>query len=183
MCHLNRKKKSERASQETLTWFSYSLYIHRFKDHAEWTLSYQFYMSYRSRLQISSTWIVFHSYMAYVHGLRTPREEIPFTARPKIHSHSQIFRYGGSIFCLPHRPIFSDILDLCLHWVSVVRGRWSFVRDLQVCWKFDAQHWNAKFAVEVNSKINIKYLEVKVFAVCLKKKLWAICLRYFFLRR
>ena len=45
-----------------------------------------------------------------------------FTARPKIHSHSQIFRYGGSIFCLPHRPIFSDILDLCLHWVSVVRG-------------------------------------------------------------
>ena len=56
------------------------------------------------------------------HGLRTPREEIAFTARPKIHSHSQIFRYGGSIFCLPHRPIFSEILDLCLHWVSVVRG-------------------------------------------------------------
>ena len=25
------------------------------------------------------------------HGLRTPREEIAFTARPKIHSHSQIF--------------------------------------------------------------------------------------------
>ena len=40
------------------------------------------------------------------HGLRTPREEIAFTARPKIHSHSQIFSYGGSIFCLPHRPIF-----------------------------------------------------------------------------
>ena len=55
------------------------------------------------------------------HGLRTPREEIAFTARPKIHSHSQIFRYGGSIFCLPHRPNFSDIFDLCLHWVSVVR--------------------------------------------------------------
>ena len=57
-----------------------------------------------------------------LHGLRTPREEIAFTARPKIHSHSQIFRYGGSIFCLPHRPNFSDIFDLCLHWVSVVRG-------------------------------------------------------------
>ena len=56
------------------------------------------------------------------HGLRTPREELAFTARPKIHSHYQIFRYGGSIFCLPHRPIFSDIFDLCLHWVSVVRG-------------------------------------------------------------
>ena len=55
------------------------------------------------------------------HGLRTPREEIAFTARPKIHSHSQIFWYGGSIFCLPHRPNFSGIFDLCLHWVSVVR--------------------------------------------------------------
>ena len=55
------------------------------------------------------------------HGLRTPREEIAFTARPKIQSQSQIFRYGGSIFCLPHRPNFSDIFDLCLHWVSVVR--------------------------------------------------------------
>ena len=48
-----------------------------------------------------------------------PREEIAFTARPKIHSQSQIFRYSRSIFCLSHRPNFSDILDLCLHWVSV----------------------------------------------------------------
>ena len=55
------------------------------------------------------------------HGLRTPREEIAFTARPKIPSHSQIFRYGQRIFCLPHWPNFSDIFDLCLHWVSVVR--------------------------------------------------------------
>ena len=47
-------------------------------------------------------------------GLRTPREEIAFTARPKIPSQSQIFRCSRSIFCLPH-------LDLCLHWVSVVR--------------------------------------------------------------
>ena len=45
------------------------------------------------------------------HELRTlPREEIAFTARPKIHSHSQIFRYSQSIFCLPHRPNFSDII-------------------------------------------------------------------------
>ena len=56
------------------------------------------------------------------HGLRTPREEIAFNARPKIHSHSQIFRYGRSIFCLPYRPNFSDIFDLCLHRVFVVRG-------------------------------------------------------------
>ena len=40
------------------------------------------------------------------HGLQTPREEIAFTARPKIQSQSQIFRYG--IFCLPHWPNFSD---------------------------------------------------------------------------
>ena len=51
-----------------------------------------------------------------------PREEMAFTARPKIHSHSQIFRYGRSIFCLPLLPNFSDIFDLCLHWVSVVRA-------------------------------------------------------------
>ena len=31
------------------------------------------------------------------------------------------FRYGQSIFCLPHWPNFSDIFDLCFHWVSVVR--------------------------------------------------------------
>ena len=56
------------------------------------------------------------------HGLRTPREGKAFTARPKIHSHSKIFRYGRRNFCLPHRPNFSDIFDLCLHWVSVVRA-------------------------------------------------------------
>ena len=55
------------------------------------------------------------------HGLRTPGEKMVFTARPKIQSQSQIFRYGRSIFCLPHRPNFSDNFDLFLHWVSVVR--------------------------------------------------------------
>jgi hypothetical protein len=55
------------------------------------------------------------------HGLRTPGEEIAFTAQPKIKSQSQIYRYGLSIFCLPQRPNFSDIFYLCLHWVSVVR--------------------------------------------------------------
>ena len=38
------------------------------------------------------------------------------------HSHSQIFRYGRSIFCLPDLPEFSDFFDLCLHRVSVVRA-------------------------------------------------------------
>ena len=57
------------------------------------------------------------------HGLRTPGEEIAITARSKIKSQSQIFRYGRNIFCLPHRPRFSDFFDLCLHWVSVVLGQ------------------------------------------------------------
>ena len=55
------------------------------------------------------------------HRLQMPGEEIVFTAWPKINSHSQIFRYGRGIFCLPHRPKFSDFYDLWLHWVSVVR--------------------------------------------------------------
>ena len=54
------------------------------------------------------------------HRLRTPGEENIFTARPKIKSQSQIFRYDQSIFCLSHRPKISDLFDLCLHWVSVV---------------------------------------------------------------
>ena len=56
------------------------------------------------------------------HGLRTPGEEIIFTLRPKIKSQSQTFRYGQSIFCLPHRPLISDFFDFCLHSVSVVGG-------------------------------------------------------------
>ena len=32
------------------------------------------------------------------HGLRTPRDEIAFTARPKIQSQSKSFRYSRSIF-------------------------------------------------------------------------------------
>ena len=56
------------------------------------------------------------------HRLRTPSEEIAYTAQPKIKSQSQIFRYSRSIFCLPHQPKISDFFDSCLHWVSVVRG-------------------------------------------------------------
>ena len=58
--------------------------------------------------------------------LRTPREEIAFTARPKIQSQSQIFRYSWSIFCLPHRPISSDF---CHHWVPVFFGRNDYARS------------------------------------------------------
>jgi hypothetical protein len=66
--------------------------------------------------------LAFNCSNACIHGLKTPREEIIFTALPKIHSHSKIFRYDRSIFCLPHQPNFSDIFDSCLYWVSVVRA-------------------------------------------------------------
>ena len=70
-----------------------------------------------------------------IHGLRTPRQEIAFTAQPKIQSQSQIFRYGRSLFCLPHQPNFSDIFDLCLHWVSVVRVQEYRKRELLVLYR------------------------------------------------
>ena len=76
--------------------------------------------------------ILFESTYVWKHGVRTPREEIAFTARPKIQSQSQIFRYGRSIFCLPHRPNISDIFDLCLHWLSVVRV-WKYPVLYLVC--------------------------------------------------
>ena len=63
-----------------------------------------------------------HLYISFKHELRTHREKIAFNARLKIQSQSQIFRCSQSIFCLPHWPNFSDIFDLCLHWVSVVRA-------------------------------------------------------------
>ena len=58
---------------------------------------------------------------AYDYRLRMHSEEITFTARPKIKSQSQIYRYSRSKFCLPHRPEISDFFDLCLHLVSVFR--------------------------------------------------------------
>ena len=41
-----------------------------------------------------------------VHGLRTPGEEIAFTERPKIHSHSQIFRQAEEYFVCHIGPNF-----------------------------------------------------------------------------
>ena len=75
-----------------------------------------------------------------VHGLRTPRQEISFIALPKIHSHSQIFMYGQSIFCLPHRPNFSDIFDLL-----GVRSRWSCLSCLHT-WQ---ANWYYHFSREM----------------------------------
>ena len=93
------------------------------------------------------------------HGLLTPREEITFTAaRPKIQSQSQSFMFGRSIFFLPHRPNFSDIFDLCLQWVSVVRAssatdcnknkNLNFIGFSQalneLCWTIFSESWKGQ---------------------------------------
>ena len=86
-------------------------------------------------------------------------EEIAFTARPKIHSHSQIFRYGRSIFCLPHRPKFSDVFDLCLHWVPVVRGQ-------VICleWTLSRLIWSSPLCIHFNL---IRYKVHRVYRLTL----------------
>jgi hypothetical protein len=61
-----------------------------------------------------------------------PGEEIAITARPKNKSQSKIYRYGRSIFRLPHQPKISDFFDLCLHWVSVVRVSYESSKEF---WK------------------------------------------------
>ena len=53
----------------------------------------------------------------FANGLRTPIDEIAFTARPKINSHSQIFRYGQSIFCLPHL-IHINAISFFISWIE-----------------------------------------------------------------
>ena len=83
------------------------------------------------------------------HGLWTPREKIAFTARPKIQSQSQIFRYGRSIFCLPHRPNFSDIFDLLPHWLSVVRASNS-----------NGRGWKIKNSLFIRASSFIRHLRV-----------------------
>ena len=48
------------------------------------------------------------------HTATYARWGIAFTARLKIKSQSQIFKYGRSIFCMPHRPQISDFFESCL---------------------------------------------------------------------
>ena len=85
-------------------------------------------------------WIIAHaiSFIFVYPYTRIPsKNKCQFFLRKKQaehHTTAQIFRYGGSIFCLPHRPIFSDIFDLCLHWVSIVRGLTKGVQN----------HWGLK---------------------------------------
>ena len=84
-------------------------------------------------VQPSSQWA---SRIPIYHVLRTPGEEIAFTARPNIKSQSQIYSYGQSVFCPPYQPEFSGFFDLCLHWVSVVHVLTYIGEQLQKCKTF-----------------------------------------------
>ena len=95
-----------------------------------------------------------------IHGLRTSGEEIAFTARPKINSQSQVFRYGQSIFCLPHLPKFSDFFDLCLHWVSVVRGLYHVVESRNTC--YYSGNWKSFLYQLFSSQVQQLSPQVKV---------------------
>ena len=67
--------------------------------------------------------------------------------RKKTHQHisSNKLWNGQSIFYLPHRPKFSDLFDLCLHWVSVVRAnKYSL---LLRCYHILNENWAQKLAI------------------------------------
>ena len=103
------------------------------------------------------------------HGLRTPREEIAFTAMPKIQSQSQTFRYGRSIFCLSHRTNFPDSFHLCLYRVSVVRD----ANDLN--WKEKCsrpKYLSRVMIIAINASAQIK---VTYTVLILKKMSQLIC--------
>ena len=59
--------------------------------YAQW---YQIIPNYSKFSNTRTTWVNYRE----KHGLWKPGEEFTFTTGPKIHSHSQIFRYGRSIF-------------------------------------------------------------------------------------
>ena len=67
-----------------------------------------------------------------IHGLRTPGQEITFTAQPKIKFQSRIFRFGRSIFCLPYWLNF--FLILWLHWVFIVHAFMDSVHETTKPW-------------------------------------------------
>ena len=115
----------------------------------------------------ADNWEACHTALCYEiphlkHGLQTPG------ARPKIHSHSQIFRYGRSIFCLPHPPKFSEIFDLCLHWVSIVRdlkiwmiSLWDFFEIF--LWENSLRDFFRRFLQEISSMDFFKLFFGEIF--------------------
>ena len=128
---------------------------------------------------LNCIWSSILIWIAILHRLQTPREEIVFTARPKIQSQSQIVRYSRSIFCLPHWPNFSDIFD----WVSVVRdSSWKIDQDPKRhihCFK-DWSSKNVSFFFETNTLERISFnASIQVFitvAICFEPQSYFLCL-------
>ena len=77
------------------------------------------------------------------------------------------FRYGQSIFHLPHRPKFSDFFDLCLNWVSTIYSwsighileheffclGWAGSKEKKWIWVFLCNFWGCFFQLFEGKKI------------------------------
>ena len=106
--------------------------------------------------------------------------------------HSKIFRYGRSIFCLPHQPKISDFFDLCLHWVSVVRATAralyvasKMVRDLQAFRKiFVLKYLIVDFLNKIYKLRSLCFFSLRYWKACFPLLLYpSVCCRPFFLPR
>ena len=67
------------------------------------------------------------------------------------------FRYGQSIFHLPHRPKFSDFFDLCLNWVSTIYS-WSIGHILEH--EFFCLGWAGSKEKKVDLSFSVQLLKV-----------------------
>ena len=67
-------------------------------------------MPYKSRYSFAACKREYKGHLLFFGTDYGRPKEKTFTTRPKINSHYQISRYGRSIFCLRHRPNFSDII-------------------------------------------------------------------------
>ena len=100
------------------------------------------------------------------HGLRTPREEIVFIARPKIHSHSQIFRYGQSIFCLSDQG--SILIWITLLW-TILKPRSSsifFFEGVQT--NKQKSFFISYLETTINTLVNSISIPFQLYSACLE---------------
>ena len=89
-----------------------------------------------------------------------PVNSIDHLHSQKFQSQSQIFRYSQSLFCLPHQRNFSDIFDLCLHWVSVgIDGPKKFLAQRKIYLLFLGQNY-IKLSIFFKPRIYWFYKEI-----------------------
>ena len=94
-----------------------------------------------------------------------------------------------AFFCLPHQPKFSDFFNLCLHGVSVVRGKTASLPFTE--WLFKIPNWAVRhiFLRKQNLKFSQHFkLRPALCIVCLFicsfiKTIWSVqkCMNFHFL--